>query len=152
MRIKKLSAWILAGTIVCTTPAMVSAYDTQNIVNEAVDMLKSSGLDEVLSDPDNVADIIIYVKNAIDEQEVSDEQLYEVIHMAEETLQIELDDSAEKVTVKLFKQFQDVDLDEEQLREQVYKIYDKIEELGIVEDDVKGILGKMLDFVRNILE
>lgn len=152
MRIKKLSAWMLAGVIACTTPVMVSAYETQDIVNEAVDMIESSGIDSLLSDPDKVVDIIIYAKDIIGEQEVSDEQLYEVIHMAEENLQIELNDSAEDTVVKLFKKFKNMDLDEDQLREQIYKVYDKLEEMGITEDDTKSILGKIVDFVKSILE
>ena len=44
-----------------------------------------------------------------------------------------------------------MDLDEDELRSQVRKVYVKLESLGITKEDVKGILGKLLDLVKGIL-
>ena len=44
-----------------------------------------------------------------------------------------------------------MDLDEDELRTQVRKVYDKLESLGITKEDVKGILGKLLELVKGIL-
>ena len=44
-----------------------------------------------------------------------------------------------------------MDIDEEQLRTEINKVYDKLESLGITKEDVKGILGKLVDVVKNIL-
>ena len=45
-----------------------------------------------------------------------------------------------------------MDLDEEQLREQVHKVYDKLESLGVTKEDVKSIFGKLVDMVKDIPE
>ena len=44
-----------------------------------------------------------------------------------------------------------MDFDEEQLREQVHKVYDKLESLGVTKEDVKSIFGKLVDMVKDIL-
>lgn len=153
MRIKKLSAMIMAAMLACTTPVMVYAdVTTEEAVDAAVEILENTGVDSLLSDPDTVVDIIIYAKNMIGEQDVSDDQIYDVIHMAEEEFNFSISDDEEETLVKLFKKFQDMDLDEEELRETVTKVYDTMEKLGITEDDVKGIISKAIDFVKNILE
>lgn len=153
MRIKKLSALILAGVLSCTAPAAVYAEDNtvDAAVDAAVDILQDSEIDSLLSDPDKVVDIIVYVKDAIGNQDVSDEELMQVIDLAEESLQVEVSDSDKETLIKIFRKFQNMDLDEEQLRSQVHKIYDKLESLGITSDDVKGFLEKTIDFVKSLL-
>ena len=44
-----------------------------------------------------------------------------------------------------------MDLDENELRSQVNKVYDKLESLGITKEDVKGILGKLVELVKEFL-
>ncbi len=44
-----------------------------------------------------------------------------------------------------------MDLDENELRSQVNKVYDKLESLGITKEDVKGILGKLVELVKGFL-
>lgn len=152
MRIKKLSALIMAGMITCTAPVMVQAQEENNkIVDFAVETIKNKVIDELVSDPDKVADVIIYAKEAIGSQNVTDEQIYEVIHKAEEHFDIEIEDSEEEIIAELFKEFQDMDIDEEELRKSINEVYDKLESLGLTEDDMKGLLNKAYDFVKNIL-
>lgn len=154
MRIKKLSAMVLAAVLICTAPAAVYASqdNTEAAVDAAIDILKDSAIDDLLSDPDKVVDIIVYVKDAIGEQEVSDEEIRNVIGLAEDSLGITVSDSDKDTLISLFKKFKDMDLDEEQLRSQVNKVYDELEKLGITSSDVKGFLVKTIEFVKNILE
>ena len=51
--------------------------------------------------------------------------------------------------VKIVKQVKDTNIDEEQLRSTVTKVYDKLEELGIGKEEVKGILNKLFDFAKS---
>ena len=44
----------------------------------------------------------------------------------------------------------DRELDEEQLRSAVTKAYDKLEEMGIGKEEVKGILHKLADFAKSL--
>lgn len=147
MTIKKLGALILAGTIMCTTPAVPAmASDSSTAVQEVI---TDNAIDSLASDPDAVVDIIMYVKDAVDQQDISDEQIKSLIQTAENTVGVSLTDEEENKVVKIVKQVKDTNIDEEQLRSTVTKVYDKLEELGIGKEEVKGILNKLFDFAKS---
>lgn len=147
MTIKKLGALILAGTIMCTTPAVPAmASDSSTAVQEVI---TDNAIDSLASDPDAVVDIIMYVKDAVDQQDISDEQIKSLIQTAESTVGVSLTDEEENKVVKIVKQVKDINIDEEQLRSTVTKVYDKLEELGIGKEEVKGILNKLFDFAKS---
>lgn len=147
MTIKKLGALILAGTIMCTTPAVPAmASDSSTAVQEVI---TDNAIDSLASDPDAVVDIIMYVKDVVDQQDISDEQIKSLIQTAESTVGVSLTDEEENKVVKIVKQVKDTNIDEEQLRSTVTKVYDKLEELGIGKEEVKGILNKLFDFAKS---
>ena len=152
MKIKKLSAWILAGALTCTAPAVVSADTaTDAAVDQAVDLLKESGIGDLLSDPDKVVDIIISAMDSVGQADVTDEEISSAIDTAAQAAGFTLSDSEKSTLVSLYNKFKNMDLDEEQLREQVHKVYDKLESLGVTKEDVKSIFGKLVDMVKDIL-
>ena len=44
-----------------------------------------------------------------------------------------------------------MNLDENELRTQITKVYDKLESRGITKDDVKGVIGKLIDITKSLL-
>lgn len=151
MRINKLIAIVLAGAISCTAPAMVYADDTSAAVDQAVEMLQESGVDELLSDPDKVVDIIVAAKEAVGQTDVSDDTISSAIDVAASSLGVTLSDSDKSTLVSLYNKFKNMDLDEDQLRSQINQVYDKLESLGITKEDVKGVFGKLVSLVKDIL-
>ena len=151
MRINKLTAIVLAGAISCTAPAMVYADDTSAAVDQAVEMLQESGVDELLSDPDKVVDIIVAAKEAVGQTDVSDDTISSAIDVAAASLGVTLSDSDKSTLVSLYNKFKNMDLDEDQLRSQINQVYDKLESLGITKEDVKGVFGKLVSLVKDIL-
>ena len=151
MKINKLSAFILAGVLTCTTPAMVYADTTSDAVDQAVSVLENSGVDDLLSDPDKVVDIIVAAKEAIGQVDVSDEEISNAIDVAASGLGISLTDSEKSTLVQLYNKFKNMDIDENELRSQITKVYYKIESLGITKDDVKGVIGKLIDIAKSLL-
>ena len=147
MKINKLSAFILAGALTCTTPAMVYADTTSDAVDQAVSVLENSGVDDLLSDPDKVVDIIIAAKDAIGQVDV----ISNAIDVAASGLGISLTDSEKSTLVQLYNKFKNMNLDENELRTQITKVYDKLESLGITKDDVKGVIGKLIDIAKSLL-
>ena len=144
MKINKLSAFILAGALTCTAPAMVYADQTTDAaVDQAVELLEQSGVDDLLSDPDKVVDLIIAAKETLGTGKVTDDQISSALDVAAGELGVTLSDS--------YNKFKNMDLDENELRSQVNKVYDKLESLGITKEDVKGILGKLVDLVKEFL-
>lgn len=152
MRINKLTAIVLAGAISCTAPAMVYADDTSAAVDQAVEMLQESGVDELLSDPDKVVDIIVAAKEAVGQTDVSDDTISSAIDVAASSLGVTLSDSDKSTLVSLYNKFKNMDLDEDQLRSQINQVYDKLESLGITKEDVKGVFGKLVSLVKDILD
>ena len=60
MRIKKAGIFIIAAAITCTAPAVPAiAADTSESVQE---IISDNEIDSLVSDPDKVVDIIMYVK------------------------------------------------------------------------------------------
>ena len=151
MKINKLSAIILAVALTCTTPAMVYADTTADAVDQAVSVLENSGVDDLLSDPDKVVDIIVAAKDAIGQVDVSDEEISSAIDVAASGLGISLTDSEKSTLVQLYNKFKNMNLDENELRTQITKVYDKLESLGITKDDVKGVIGKLIDIAKSLL-
>ena len=151
MKINKLSAFILAGVLTCTTPAMVYADTTSDAVDQAVSVLENSGVDDLLSDPDKVVDIIVAAKEAIGQVDVSDEEISNAIDVAASGLGISLTNSEKSTLVQLYNKFKNMDIDENELRSQITKVYDKLESLGITKDDVKGVIGKLIDIAKSLL-
>lgn len=151
MKINKLSAFILAGALTCTTPAMVYADTASDAVDQAVSVLENSGVDDLLSDPDKVVDIIVAAKDAIGQIDVSDEEISNAIDVAASGLGISLTDSEKSTLVQLYNKFKNMNLDENELRAQITKVYDELESLGITKDDVKGVIGKLIDIAKSLL-
>ena len=139
MRIKKAGILIIAAAITCTTPAVPA-------------MAADNEIDSLVSDPDKVVDIIMYVKNEAAKQDISDDQIRSLIQTAESTAGVSLSEEEENRIIKIVKQIKDSDIDEEQLRSAVTKAYDKLEEMGIGKEEVKGILHKLADFAKSLFE
>lgn len=146
MKVKKLGVLILAGVLTCTSPAAVFAEEV------AEESRIDTAIDSLLENPDEIADIVIYVKDLIDEQDISDEDITDVIDQAAEHFQVSISESEKETLLKLVKKFRDMDIDEEQLREDIKKVYDTLDDLGIEKEDVKGLFGQLLDFAKNILD
>lgn len=150
MKIKKLAALTLAGALMCTAPAAV--YAQEDVAAAAQEVLENNQIESLISDPDKVVDIIVYVKDYIGNQEISDDTIREAIDMGCSTLGISLDESDKESLISIFKKVKDMDLDEEQLRSQVTKVYEGLESLGIGKEEVKGILELAIDFVKGFFE
>ena len=132
----------------CTTPAIPAmASDASATVQEVI---TDNAIDSLASDPDAVVEIIMNVKDAMAQQDISAEQIKSLIQTAESTVGVSLTDEEENKVVKIVKQVKDSNIDEEQLRSTVTKVYDKLEEMGIGKEEVKGILHKLVDFAKSL--
>ena len=150
MKIKKIGILMIAGTLMCTSPtATVMASDATETVQE---IITDNEIDSLVSDPDKVVDIIMYAKDKVAEQDISDEQIREIIQAGEETAGATLTEEEENKLINIVKEIKNADINEEQLRSTVNKVYDKLEEMGIGKKEVKGILQKLIELAKNILE
>ena len=112
---------------------------------------RTSGVDDLLSDPDKVVDLIISAQETLGTVNVTDDQISSALDVAAGELGVTLSDSDKSTLIQLYNKFKNMDLDENELRSQVNKVYDKLESLGITKEDVKGILGKLVELVKGFL-
>ena len=149
MKIKKIGALIMAGVLMCTAPAAsVMASDAADTVQE---IITDNEIDSLASDPDAVVDIIMYAKDQIAQQDISDDQIREIIQAGDNTAGVNLTEEEENKLITIVKKVKDTNIDEEQLRSTVTKVYDKLQEMGIGKEEVKGILHKLVDFAKSLL-
>ena len=139
----------MAGVLMCTAPsAYVMASDAADTVQE---IITDNEIDSLASDPDAVVDIIMYAKDQIAQQDISDDQIREIIQAGENTAGVSLTEEEENKLITIVKKVKDTNIDEEQLRSTVTKVYDKLQEMGIGKEEVKGILHKLVDFAKSLL-
>ena len=143
--IKKLTGIMMAGALAFSVPvpAIASGFDTSSL-----EALIDSGVDAVFSDPDQTVDIIMYVKDKIGQQDVTDDQIRTVINEAADAFQISLTDSEKDNLVDLARKVKDANIDEDELRSDVNAVFDEMDALGVEKNDVKGFLKKILNLVK----
>lgn len=143
--IKKLTGIMMAGALAFSVPvpAIASGFDTSSL-----EALIDSGVDAVFSDPDQTVGIIMYVKDKIGQQDVTDDQIRTVINEAADAFQISLTDSEKDNLVDLARKVKDANIDEDELRSDVNAVFDKMDALGVEKNDVKGFLKKILNLVK----
>ena len=147
-KIKKLTAAIVSAAVLFCAPVTSMAADTAGIQAEEVIM---ENVDNLLSDPGQVADIVVYVKDLIDQQQITGNQIASGVDMASEALGISLTDSEKEAIVNVAQKVIAVDVDADALRSQIESVYDKMEELGIGKEEVKGFIQKVIDFAKSLL-
>ena len=135
----------MAGALAFSVPvpAIASGFDTSSL-----EALIDSGVDAVFSDPGQTVDIIMYVKDKIGQQDVTDDQIRTVINEAADAFQISLTDSEKDNLVDLARKVKDANIDEDELRSDVNAVFDKMDALGVEKNDVKGFLKKILNLVK----
>ena len=138
----------MTAAVLFCAPVTSMAADTAGSQAEEVIM---ENVDNLLSDPGQVADIIVYVKELIDQQQITGEQIAGGVDMASEALGISLTDSEKEAIVNVAQKVLAVDVDAETLRSQIESVYDKMEDMGIGKEEVKGFIQKVIDFAKNIL-
>ena len=147
-KIKKLTAAVMTAAVLFCAPVTSMAADTAGSQAEEVIM---ENVDNLLSDPGQVADIIVYVKELLDQQQITGEQIAGGVDMASEALGISLTDSEKEAIVNVAQKVLAVDVDAETLRSQIESVYDKMEDMGIGKEEVNGFIQKVIDFAKSLL-
>lgn len=153
MKIKKMTALIMAGVISCMTPAAVIASEQDISTAESmIESLVTDGyISELLSDPDKVVDIIMFVKNLLKDQNITEDDISSAIDTAADEFGIALSDSEKSSLVSIVKEMIEMDIDEDELRDYVEKIYSTMERLGIDQEDASGIMKKGISILKRFL-
>lgn len=149
MKFKKTGIMILSGILTCSAPAGVLAGDPVDQIQEIV---TEEAIDSILEDPDRAVDVILFVKDYIDQQDITDEDIRNAIDMASEHFQISLSDSDKDTILKITKKFKDMDVDRDELKKDVKKVYNAIHFFGIDASDIINLFDKAMDFLKDFFD
>ena len=147
IKMKKAAALIMAGTLVCSVPMPVMASGNTDVVESLLD----SGIDFLASDPQKAIDIILYAKDLVDQQNITDDEVRSAINQAADHFGVSLSDSNVESLVSVVQGVLDAQIDEDTLRSDVTSVYNKLKDMGVTKDDAKGFLSGLLDFVKGLL-
>ena len=147
IKMKKSAALILAGVLACSTPMPVMASSNTEVVESLLD----SGIDFLASDPGKAVDIIVYAKDLVDQQNITDDQVRSAITQAADHFGVSLSDSEVESLVSVVRKVLDANIDEAALRDDVNSVYNKLKDMGVTREDAKGLLSRLIDFVKGLL-
>lgn len=147
IKMKKSAALILAGVLACSTPMPVMASSDTEVVESLLD----SGIDFLASDPGKAVDIIVYAKDLVDQQNITDDQVRSAITQAADHFGVSLSDSEVNSLVSVVRKVLDANIDEAALRDDVNSVYNKLKDMGVTREDAKGLLSRLIDFVKGLL-
>ena len=139
IKMKKSAALILAGVLACSMPMPVMASSDTEVVESLLD----SGIDFLASDPGKAVDIIMYAKDLVDQQNITDDQVRSAVSLS---------DSEVDSLVSVVRKVLDAKIDEDALRSDVNSVYSKLQDMGVTKDDAKGLVSKLIEFVKGLFE
>ena len=142
IKMKKSAALILAGVLACSMPMPVMASSDTEVVESLLD----SGIDFLASDPGKAVDIIMYAKDLVDQQNIS------AVTQAADHFGVSLSDSEVDSLVSVVRKVLDAKIDEDALRSDVNSVYSKLQDMGVTKDDAKGLVSKLIEFVKGLFE
>ena len=89
IKMKKSAALILAGVLARSMPMPVMASSDTEVVESLLD----SGIDFLASDPGKAVDIIMYARDLVDQQNITDDQVRSAVTQAADHFGVSLSDS-----------------------------------------------------------
>ena len=146
IKMKKSAALILAGVLACSMPMPVMASSDTEVVESLLD----SGIDFL--DPGKAVDIIMYAKDLVDQQNITDDQVRSAVTQAADHFGVSLSDSEVDSLVSVVRKVLDAKIDEDALRSDVNSVYSKLQDMGVTKDDAKGLVSKLIEFVKGLFE
>ena len=135
IKMKKSAALILAGVLACSMPMPVMASSDTEVVESLLD----SGIDFLASDPGKAVDI-------------TDDQVRSAVTQAADHFGVSLSDSEVDSLVSVVRKVLDAKIDEDALRSDVNSVYSKLQDMGVTKDDAKGLVSKLIEFVKGLFE
>ena len=141
IKMKKSAALILAGVLACSMPMPVMASSDTEVVESFL-----------ASDPGKAVDIIMYAKDLVDQQNITDDQVRSAVTQAADHFGVSLSDSEVDSLVSVVRKVLDAKIDEDALRSDVNSVYSKLQDMGVTKDDAKGLVSKLIEFVKGLFE
>ena len=65
---------------------------------------------------------------------------------------VSLSDSDVNSLVSVVRSVLDAQIDEDELRSDVDSVYSKLKDMGVTKEDAKGLMAKLIDFVKGLFE
>ena len=104
------------------------------------------------ADPDKTVAIVLSAKSLVDQQNITDDQVRSAVTQAADHFGVSLSDSEVDSLVSVVRKVLDAKIDEDALRSDVNSVYSKLQDMGVTKDDAKGLVSKLIEFVKGLFE
>lgn len=133
------------------TGKKVSEESADTATNELV---ITSDIGKDLEDPEKAAELVAFVKNEVVAQNLSEEEIGELVDEASSEFEINLSEEDRQRIIDLMEKIKDLDLDVNQLQEQISNLYDRLDSMGldINSEQVQGFLDKLIDLIKSFID
>lgn len=126
---------------------------TEEVKDTATNELIVTGsLAETLKDSDKAEELVAYIKDQIGNRSFeSEDDIMDFVDECADKFEIKLSEEDRTKIQELIKKFENMDLDMDQIKEQVSKIYDKVKDLnlGSVVEKTGGFLADLFGGLSN---
>ena len=79
-------------------------------------------------------------------------RLRSAVTQAADHFGVSLSDSEVDSLVSVVRKVLDAKIDEDALRSDVNSVYSKLQDMGVTKDDAKGLVSKLIEFVKGLFE
>lgn len=125
--------------------------NAKKIANE--EMVVTGELGEELGNKEDASELVKRVKEEVIERGVTDpEEIKKIIVEIQHDLNINLNEEQIQKLIQLMDKIKGINIDVNTLKEQVSQIGQKVKNVAENNEEVKGILGKITDFVKKLLD
>ena len=94
----------------------------------------------------------MYAKDLVDQQNITDDQVRSAVTQAADHFGVSLSDSDVDSLVSVVRKVLDAKIDEDALRSDVNSVYSKLQDMAVTKDDAKGLVSKLIEFVKGLFE
>ena len=98
-----------------------------------------------------VGDIIVYVKGLFDSNQISDDEISQVIDEAADHYGVTLSEDDKNSLVNIISKFRGIDISDDQIKGYVSDAYSTLKDMGVTKSDVKNIFEKAIEFIKGML-
>ncbi len=144
----------LVGAIKAYEEMTGQTVDEKSMDTATNELVVTSDIGETLEDPEKAAELVAFIKNEVSSQNLSEEDVSNLIDQASEEFGVTLSEENKQDLVELMEKIDNLNLDVDQLKDQISGLYEKLDNMGIHIDldseEVQGLLQKIIQFFKNL--
>lgn len=148
----------LIGAIKAYSVMSGEKVDTEVIDGAVNEIVVTGEIGEETGDTDEIAGMVAYLKEQVGGQDMTDEEITDVIEEAQEKFNVTLTQDQIDQLLDLLKKLQGLDLDWNNLKDQAQNLYGKLKNMGVdidtdaLTEKAQGFFAKLIAFLKSLFQ